>query len=220
MSPERYDPLPELHLIPAWLWRRASPAARVAFVAMVLITAGAAIVLLPGIQETKRETARREAAERRATQAQRIRALRAEQRVIKARATAPPPPPHTARAVRIAARERLLTEIEARILADARARRLSGRLRRVSCNPFPRTVRGIDPRQDLRRRSGRYGCLVVTAEIPPSETNRAGIIGHPYRVLIDFRSGRYAYCKISGVPGEGSLEAKREVTVPKACGGI
>ena len=39
-------------------------------------------------------------------------------------------------------------------------------------------------------------------------------------MLIDFRTGRYAYCKISGVPGEGSLEAKREVTVPKACGGL
>lgn len=217
---DRYDPLPELHLIPAWLWRRASPLARAAFVALVLLAAGSAIVLVPDIQESKRETAQREAAERRAAQAERIRALRAEQRVIRRRATAPPPPPDTVRAVRIAARERLLGEIEAGILTDARARRLSGRVRRVSCNPFPRTVNGVDPRQDLRRRSGRYQCLAVTSEIRPTATNSAGIIGHPYRVLIDFRSGRYAYCKISGVPGEGSLEAKREVTVPKACGGL
>ena len=164
---ERYDPLPELHLIPAWLWRRASPVARVAFVGVLLIAAGSAIVLVPDIQQSKRETARREAAERRATQAERIRALRAEQRVIRRRATAPPPP-GTARMVRIAARERLLGEIEARILTDARGRRLSGRVRRVSCNPFPRTVGGLDPRQDLRRRSGRYQCLAVTAEIRPT----------------------------------------------------
>ena len=206
--------------MPAWLWRRASPIARVAFVAVLLLAVGSAIVLLPAIQETKRETAAREAAERRTAQAERVRTLRAEQRVLRARAMAPPPPPDSARAVRIAARERLLGDIETRILADARARRLADRLRRVSCNPFPRTVRGRDPRQDLRRRSGRYQCLAVTAEIAPTATNSAGVIGYPYRVLIDFRTGRYAYCKISGVPGEGSLEAKREVTVPKACGGI
>ena len=219
ISSDRYDPLPELHRVPAWLWRRASLGARIAFVAALLLAAGTAVVLVPGIRESKREQAQREAAELRAGKAQRTRALRAEQRVLRGSAQAAPPA-DTARGVRIAARERVVAEVRARILADARARRLSGRLRRVQCARFPRSPDAIDPRRDLRVRSGRYGCLVVTADIPPSETNRAGVIGHPYRALIDFRTGRYAYCKISGVPGEGAFSAERPVTVPKACGGI
>ena len=205
--------------MPAWLWRRAPASARVAFVAVLLLGAAAAIALAPGIEQSKRERARQEAVERRAAQARLTRALRAEQRVLRARSTAVVPaasPPAT----RLAARDRLLTEVQARILADARARRLSGRLRRVSCSSFPRSPHVIDVRRDLRRRTGRYRCLVVTAEIPPSASNSAGLIGHPYRVLVDFRSGRYAYCKISGVPGEGSLSAKRKVTVPRGCGGL
>ncbi len=218
ISPERYDPLPELHKLPAWLWRRAPTSARVAFVAVLLLGAGAAIALVPGIQEAKRERARQEAVERRAAQARLTRSLRAEQRVLRGRSTAVAPAAGPS-ATRLAARDRLLAEVQARILADARARRLSGRLQRVSCSPFPRSPHIVDARRDLRRRVGRFRCLVVTAEIPPSETNSAGLIGHPYRVRVDFRSGRYAYCKISGVPGEGSLSAKRKVTVPRACGG-
>lgn len=110
----------------------------------------------------------------------------------------------------------MLDAVEAGILQDARERRLSGDPRRASCRPFPR---GVEDREDPRRRSARYACLAVTADIPRSESNRAGIIGHPYRLLIDYGSGRYAFCKISGVPGEGSFRAKRPVTVPEACGG-
>lgn len=206
-------------MVPVWLWRRAPTAARVAFVAVLLLAAATVVALAPGIGASKRERVQKESAELRAAQAQRTRALRAERRVLRGRAAAVARA-GAAPASIIASRGRLLREVEARILADARARRLSGRLRRVSCRPFPRTVDGRDPRQDLRRRSGRYACLVVTADIPPSASNVAGVIGHPYRALLDFRSGRYAYCKISGVPGEGSLSSERRVTVPKACGGV
>ncbi len=185
---------------------------------MLLLAVGTAIALAPGIRDSKRERAQKAAVAVRAAQAQRTRGLRAEQRVLRGRAAAAPPP-DTAPAIRIAARERLLTVVEARILADARARRLSGRLRRAGCNPYPRTVEDSDARRDLRRRRGRYACLVVTADVPPSPTNEAAVIGHPYRALIDFSTGRYAYCKVSGVPGEGSLSAERAVTVPKGCGG-
>ena len=45
------------------------------------------------------------------------------------------------------------------------------------------------------------------------------MIGHPYRVRIDFESGRYALCRVAGRPGEGSLQARQAVTVPRVCGG-
>jgi hypothetical protein len=40
-----------------------------------------------------------------------------------------------------------------------------------------------------------------------------------YRVKIDFMSGRYALCKVTGRAGEGALGASATVTVPHACGG-
>ena len=45
------------------------------------------------------------------------------------------------------------------------------------------------------------------------------MIGLPYRALVDFPSGRFTYCKVSGRPGEGSLRREILVTVPAACGG-
>jgi hypothetical protein len=55
--------------------------------------------------------------------------------------------------------------------------------------------------------------------VAPYAQSEAGRIGHPYRVRIDFDSGRYAFCKIAGRPGEGSLKARQAVTVPRVCGG-
>ena len=219
VSPERYEPLPELHAIPGWLWRRAPRWIRAALVGALLLAVAATVALAPDVQESKRERARAQAAERRAAVADRVRALRAEQRPRTGRAAGAATPDATA-AEQLAARRRQLTAVEARILADARARRLPGaRPRRVSCRIFPRGVRKREPHEHLRRRRGRYACIAITADIPPTATNAAALLGHPYRMLIDFRSGRYAFCKISGVPGEGALRRRRLVTVPRACGG-
>ena len=42
--------------------------------------------------------------------------------------------------------------------------------------------------------------------------------GHPYRARIDFTTGRYAFCKIRGRPGELAVRAPR-VRIPSVCGG-
>ena len=39
------------------------------------------------------------------------------------------------------------------------------------------------------------------------------------QVRIDFDTGHYAFCKIAGRPGEGSLKRRIGVTVPVECGG-
>ena len=49
--------------------------------------------------------------------------------------------------------------------------------------------------------------------------SEAGLIGHPYRMRVDFESGRIVFCKISGRAGEGSIGTQPVVTVPRACGG-
>ena len=213
--PERREPLPDLQALPAWLWRRASRRLRVAFVVGIIAVAGGAAALVPVIGEAKRDDEREQAEQRRILRAERARILRAEQRPRRGRVPADVPPDATP-ADQLAARGRALDAVERRIFEDARERRLDGRLLRVRCRPFPR---GVVDREDLGRPRGRYSCLVVTADIPPSATNEAGTIGHPYRMLLDHRTGRYAFCKISGVPGEGAISRRRDVTVPPACGG-
>ena len=107
-----------------------------------------------------------------------------------------------------------MDEVAAAIEGDARARgrrgELNGRIRRVVCEAFPRTLNGAGAERDLSRRRGRYSCLAVTAVFT------GGAIGHPYRALVNFETGRYAYCKSSGKP-----EPSREqlATTPRACGG-
>jgi hypothetical protein len=107
-----------------------------------------------------------------------------------------------------------MDDLATAIATDARARvrrgELDGRIRRVDCEPFPRTVDGRGADDDLSRRRGRYACLAVTSEFT------GGLLGHQYRALVDFETGRYAYCKISGQSGPSRDQL---VTTPRACGG-
>jgi hypothetical protein len=166
-------------------------------VAFVLALAGTA-ALVPALDDTRD---RRAAAERRAQDAlheRRVGALRAEQRPRRGRVAA-------------TSRPAALGELAAAIAADARRRvragALEGTIRRAACEPFPRS---LDPARQLARRRVRLACLAVTAEF------EGGALGHPYRALIDFATGRYAFCKVSGRPDP---TPDPEVTTPRACGG-
>jgi hypothetical protein len=59
----------------------------------------------------------------------------------------------------------------------------------------------------------------VTAEFVETEASSGGQLGHPYRVRVDFDTGRYAYCKVSGRPAEGQLKRRLGPTIPQVCGG-
>jgi len=90
---------------------------------------------------------------------------------------------------------------------------------RVECEGYPPAAAGAQPEADPSKRAGRYACIAVTSEIPATSGNRSGVLGHPYRARIDFRSGRYAYCKVRGRPGELAVKATPSVPVPAVCGG-
>jgi hypothetical protein len=211
--PDRYEPLPGFTEMPLWLWRRTRRGARIAAGVLVLVAAGLAAAIAPAIDESKDERAASERRERAAQHAQLIRRLNAEQRPHFGRSASVAAAGATARR-RLAARAGVMSDLSAAILADARARvrrgRLDGPIRRVDCSPFPRTVGGVAPEDDLSRRRGRYSCIAVTADFD------RGALGHPYRAVVTFASGRYAYCKIWGRPDPTTL---REVLVPRACGG-
>jgi hypothetical protein len=204
---DRYEPLPGLLQLPGFLYRKLGPRGRVAAkIGGALFVGGvvaAAIVLGPRIADTKRERSARDRREAAAAAAERRRALIAEQR------------PHRGRAGSDGSRPAVLAELQAAILADARARATSGELtgpaaESVRCRPLT----GVDPD------AGRvpYDCIAITSVLPEGEDLPQGVIGHPFRAVVEYPTGRYTWCKISGRAGEGGLSAKDPaVRIPLAC---
>lgn len=201
---DRYEPLPGILALPGFLYRRLGPRGRVAAKVgggLLLVAAiVAAIVLVPRITETKRERAEQERRDAAAAMAERRERLISEQR------------PHRGRASEGAPRAAVVAQLEERVLADARARVATGRLsgppaRRVEC-------------EVLRRGAGArvaYECVAVTSDLPSIEDSPRGVIGHPFRAVVDFSTGRLTWCKVSGRPGEGSITQRALVTLPRVC---
>jgi hypothetical protein len=223
-QPERYEPLPGLLGIPRHLLGRLSPRGRrIAAVAGVLALAAVVVGLaagLPVLLRSKREHAAAERAAEARARVVRLAELRAERRPVGGRGT---PARGLTGTAALSARRRLAADLAAAVLADSAARARAGTLAhrptRVECARFPAAPAAADPAADPSSRRGRYACLAVTAEIAPQQSTRGGSFGYPYRALVDFRSGRFSFCKISGRPGEGSLAQTLVVAVPRACGG-
>jgi hypothetical protein len=214
-APDRYEPLPGVAGLPGWVWRKLPRAGRIALALLPVAVVALVIVLGPGIDEAKDERAQAERARLAQLEAERVERLRAEQRPRFGRGDSA--------GADLAARAALVAALPAAIQADARRRvaagTLDGPIRAVECEPYPRTVEGRGAHLDPSRPSGRYACLAVTREVQATESNEAAVIGHPYRVEVDFDTGRYAYCKVSGRAGEGSIGRQAVVPVPAVCGG-
>jgi hypothetical protein len=211
----RYEALPGLTGLPSWIWRRLPRPVKVGVALLPFVAVGLVLALGPGIEEGKEKRASAQAERLAEARAERVERLRREQRP---RFAAGEPA-----AASLAGRRRLLDRAAAAVFADARARvaagGLDGPIRRVECERYPRTVDGRGAHEDTSQRFGRYACLAVTSEFAPGEANEGGMIGHPYRMRIDFGTGRYALCKVSGRAGEGSIGTTPLVPVPRACGG-
>lgn len=212
---DRYEPLPGLTGLPGWVWRRLPKAGKVAVALLPLVLVALALLLGPGIDRLKdeREQARSERLARQ--RAERNARLRLEQRPRFGRGAAA--------GADLAGRTTLLREARSRVEDDARRRvaagSLEGPVRRVTCDPYPASVEGKGAHLDPGQESGNYACLAVTSEVPAGERSEGGAIGHPYRLRIDFSSGRYALCKVAGRAGEGAIAGQPPLSVPRACGG-
>jgi hypothetical protein len=216
---DRYEPLPGIAALPGWLWRRTGRRLRIALGVGLAALVALAVALVPGTLESKQERAESERRARAERRERLIDRLEAEQRP-RLRRSDSVAPAGAGPKQQLTARAGLMDELARQIRDDARRRvragELDGPIRRVACEPFPRSVVGSGADQDLSRRRGRYSCVAVTAEFERSESTLAGIIGHQYRALVDFQSGRYAYCKIAGQAGPTRDPL---VTTPRACGG-
>jgi hypothetical protein len=200
---DRHDPLPGLLGMPAHLMRQLSPRARkiVAALGALLVAAGVvtAIVLGPRIAESNREhAAEQRRAQQHAQAAERAR-LRAEQR------------PRTG-TLTVAGTVGAVAGVERAITRDAGARVATGeldtRVRRTDCH-------------STGRDAGRLllACTAITSEVDSSAAGGGVVIGYPYRGAVAPATGRYAICKTSGRPGEGSFTRRAPVELPRACGG-
>ena len=212
---DRYEPLPGFFELPVWLWRKLPLWGKVAVAALGAGLVVLAIVLSPVIQRSKERHAAEEAALSARIQRQLIADIHREQRPRFARGTPA--------GADVPARERLVASAAASIQADADKRAAAGEFHgptlRVECHPYPRSSSSVPADQVPSKATGLYSCLAVTSEIPATSGNRAGVVGNPYRTKVDFRTGRYAFCKIRGRPGELAVRSDPRIQVPRACGG-
>jgi hypothetical protein len=198
---DRRDPMPSLFGLPAHLLRQLSPGwRRAVLAALALLVAGGivtAIILGPQISESNKERAAQERRDaRRAEERQRAR-LVAEQRP---------------RFGRVAAGTALVAGVEAAITRDAAARHETGELKtavqRTDCH-----------RIGTQGERVRLACTAVTSDVRGTDSSGGVLIGYPYAAAFTPSSRRYALCKTSGHPGEGSFTHKAPVELPRACGG-
>ena len=212
---DRYEPLPGLLELPKFVWQRLSRTARIAVAGLALAAVVAAILLAPVIQRSSENHARAEAERSARIQSQLLEEARREQRPRFGRGRAA--------GKDVQARHALVASAIASIRADASTRSAAGEFNgpilRVQCGPYPPSTGGVTADRVPSRPTGRYACIAVTSEIPATSGNRPGFVGHPYRARIDFGSGRYAFCKIRGRPGELAVRARQPVPVPRVCGG-
>jgi hypothetical protein len=212
---DRYEALPGIAGLPKWIWAKLPRAGRVALALLPFAAVALVLLLGPGIDESKERRAEAERERRAQLTAERVERIQAEQRPRFRRGDPA--------GGDVAARTALVAALPAAIEADARRRvaagDLEGPIRSVECEPYPRSVDGRGAHLDPSQPTGRYSCLAVTRRVQPTETNEGAVIGHPYRIMVEFDSGRYAFCKVTGRPGEGSLSGEILVPVPEACGG-
>jgi hypothetical protein len=196
---ERRQPLPSLFQVPGHLLRQLSPGWRRAVLATLAVLfvglVATAIVLAPRIAKTNRANAAEQRREQRQALASQRARLRAEQRP---------------RFGRVAVGTGLIAGVEQAITRDALARHATGELktavRRTDCQTFGRQGARIS-----------LGCTAVTSDVAPSAANGGVLIGYPYAAAVSSSTRRYAICKTSGSPGEGSFTHRDPVALPAAC---
>jgi hypothetical protein len=189
-----WTPPRDVH-VPPIPWRTIAIGALVA----VVVLGAAAAVIVPAIDESKDERSAREQRALEQRQAARRERLRIEQR------------PRLGRLEAGASRGEQLAAIEAAIGRDAKAR-FSPRARPATCEP----AAGEDPGADRVA----YACLSGVRDIVGAgeQEGARGTLGIPYRSIVDFGAGRYAFCKVNPPPGEQVIpDPRRIVELPKAC---
>jgi hypothetical protein len=203
-------------VVPPVPWRRLA----IGGTLLALVLGGVAAYAIPRIDRSKDRAGERE--QREATKqdaAERRRVIHDQRATL---GTVRRPQGHLTAASELRARADLLRTVEGRITADARHRaaagELQGRAKRTECVPAPSSIKRRGADQVLSRMSDAYDCLVVTSDIPPTKTNKAGELGYPFRAVVNFRRFTFAWCKTNPLAGERAVpDPRRLPLLPRAC---
>lgn len=192
---DRYEPLPSLAGLPAWLWRRASRPARIAVIAAAVLAAlalAALVVSAVGL----REDADRESAAYRARAEARLRADQA--------------PRHG----RAAAGTNLVAALEGAIDRDVRERLPRFGAPATEC----RRVRPVDAtgrRLDLPPADAYFTCFALQRT---NETIAATLqTGYFFRAKADLDTRTFAWCKLNPRPIHADQEEFIRVELSREC---
>lgn len=176
-------------------WRKVALAAA----GVALLAAFTAAVIAPAIDDAKDESrAEQQRAEARLAAERRARIERMQQ-------------PRFGRASASAPRSEVLDTVSVAITDDARAR-FSKSTSQTQCE----VVAGVDP--GLRKVA--YKCLAETSAIEGAgvQAGARGALGYPYRAIVDFQTGRFAFCRTNPVPSEKAItDPRKRIGLPRAC---
>jgi hypothetical protein len=177
-----------------------------AAVAVIGLVALGVALLSPGIDSAKRAHAAAAQRAAAAAQATLIAQERAQQALRLARARVRDPGPGASSAARRGTREAMVRELQDAITLDTRARVragvLTGPVLFTTCSRYPGD--GAAAQATLAVGVGAYSCLAVNRPVR-STAGTVGELGDPIWARIDFRGGRFAWCKINPRPGEQAV---------------
>jgi hypothetical protein len=177
--------------IPPIPWRKVGLIA----LATVVVCGTALALIAPRIDDAKDERSARDQRELAERTALRRAIIRAEQ------------VPRTGRAT--GDRGQVMQIVAAAVGRDAR-KRFSTNARAATCEPVPGT--------DATAARVAFDCHAPIREIVQGGGRTIGSLAIPFRAVVDFDRGRYAFCKVNPPPGEQIIPDPRSVIeLPRAC---
>jgi hypothetical protein len=116
----------------------------------------------------------------------------------------------------------VVTSVEQAITRDSLARwhagSLNARVHRTICVHLVRPNRQHPPPPPLSAAEAGYECTAVTTFAPPSSRTKRAIIGFPFWARVNFRAGRFAFCKVNLQPSEAGIgDTLGYVPLPRVC---
>jgi len=113
-----------------------------------------------------------------------------------------------------AGRAAMVASVESAITADAIKRGAAGEISKVQ-GPTTCTPAAGGPESGP---VGLFDCYTVVRKVPKVKTNVAGSIGYPFRAVLHYDTGAYAFCRTEQFPGEQLIPDPRTVVqLPAAC---
>jgi hypothetical protein len=118
--------------------------------------------------------------------------------------------------------EALVAALERSVTRDAQARfaakELNKQARDTVCVHLVRPNTPKPPPPPLDATEAGYECTAVTNRVGATSRTKPVIVGFPFWARVNFRTGRFAWCKVNLLPSEGGIGGSlAEVPLPPIC---